>query len=150
MAIVEDGGANRAAQAEIIPLRSVKSDHPEHTLPFHAATIGGGCGLWGTPRPDYSDGWADGEARAIVLLNTLFRAGHRDTLPLVLRSLAVDQVEAGFPTSGHKGAILGFWETIARLIVPMVSLHGLRLVGELNWNATYTLTCHHYHFDGRS
>jgi hypothetical protein len=119
MAIIEDGGVDSAAQAEIIPLRhdmrtrrldrrSANPMYPEHTLPFVAATIGSGCGLWGTPRPDYSDGWADGEARAIVLLNTLFRAGHRDNLSLVLRNLAINQVEAGFPTAATRAPSLDF------------------------------------------
>jgi hypothetical protein len=115
MAIVEDGGVTHAPQVEISALNpeiaevaTGTPERPEHTLPFVAWKIGGGCGRWGTPAADYSEGWDDGSARAVMLLNAMLMAGKRHELPYVLRSLAVDQVEAGLSTSGHKGAILGF------------------------------------------
>jgi hypothetical protein len=133
MAIAEDGGVGYAAQVEISALNSEIAEvateapaHPQHTLPFVSWKIGGGCGHWGTPAADYSEGWADGRARAVMLLNTMLMAGKRHELPSVLRYLAVDQVEAGLATSGHKGAILGFWDTIAKLLVPMVNQGNLQ------------------------
>lgn len=133
MAIVEDGGVNSVAQVEIPALNSEigaadteAPAHPQHTLPFVSWKIGGGCGHWGTPAAEYGEGWDDGRARAVMLLNTMLMADKRHELPYVLRCLAVDQVEAGLATSGHKGAILGFWDTIAQLIVPMVNQGNLQ------------------------
>ena len=95
--------------------------YPEHHLPFVGRhEIEGGIDLWSVPpQPDYCDGWHEGECRAITLLNAI--VGNRFAAPDVLRRVALDQVAAGLPTPGHKGAILGFWNTVLQLIVPCLN-----------------------------
>lgn len=95
--------------------------HPEHRLPFVGRhEIEGGIDLWGVPpQPDYGDGWHEGEYRAITLLSAI--AGNRYRAPDILRRVALDQVMAGLPTPGHKGAVLGFWNTVLQLIIPCLN-----------------------------
>jgi hypothetical protein len=97
------------------------SKYPEHHLPFVSRNeIEGGINLWGVPpKPDYHEAWHEGEYRAIVLLNAI--ADNRYQAPDVLRRVACDQVAVGLLTSGHKGAILGFWNTVAQLIIPCLN-----------------------------
>lgn len=97
------------------------NNFPEHKLPFVSRNeIEGGIDLWGVPpRPDYDDAWHEGEYRAIVLLNAI--ADNRYRGPDVLRRVALDQVRAGLDTPGHKGAVLGFWDTVLQLIVPCLN-----------------------------
>ncbi len=69
--------------------------------------------LWGVPIiSEYSDGWREGEQRAIVFLNTMLNAGLIGSLPHALADVTADQIRRGTPTDGDKGGILGFWETI--------------------------------------
>lgn len=97
------------------------SKFPEHKLPFVGRNEAeGGIHLWAVPpRPDYEEGWSEGEYRAIVLLNAI--ADNRYRAPDVLRRVALDQVLAGLDTPGHKGAVLGFWDTVLQLIVPSLN-----------------------------
>jgi len=95
--------------------------YPEHHLPFVGRNQDeGGIHLWAVPpKPDYCEGWHEGEYRAIVLLNAM--ADYRHRAPDVLRRVALDQAYAGLDTPGHKGAILGFWDTVMQLIVPCLN-----------------------------
>lgn len=102
-----------------VPQGQTQTDkYPENRLPFTCRNeVEGGINLWGVPpRPDYDEAWREGEYRAIVLLNAI--ADNRYRGPDVLRRIACDQVRAGLETPGHKGAVLGFWSTVAQLIIP--------------------------------
>lgn len=95
--------------------------HPEHHLPFvRRNEAEGGIDLWSVPpQTDYSEGWHEGEYRAIALLSAI--SGNRYSAPDVLKRVALDQVRAGLSTPGHKGAILGFWDIVLQLIIPCIN-----------------------------
>jgi len=95
--------------------------NPEHNLPFVGRNEAeGGINLWAVPpTPDYNEAWREGEYRAVVLLNAI--ADNRYRGPEILRRVALDQVRAGLGTDGHKGAVLGFWDTVAQLIIPCLN-----------------------------
>lgn len=99
----------------------VANRYPEHHLPFVGRhEIEGGVDLWSVPpQADYLEGWHEGEYRTIALLTAI--SDKRYTAPDVLKRVALDQVGAGLPTPGHKGAILGFWNTVLQLIVPCLN-----------------------------
>jgi hypothetical protein len=113
---------NDSAAVDTVAQGQTPADkYPERKLPFVGRNEAeGGIDLWSVPpTPDYNDAWHEGEYRAIVLLNAI--ADNRYRGPEILRRVALDQVRAGLETPGHKGAVLGFWDTVAQLIIPCLN-----------------------------